>query len=136
MQKVYLKNSSALGGDHFLWLTYFLVTLPSMVMSPLIYSVFFNGNEIAFRKIDCYVVYLKGGITIIVIGLLYSIRYPNEKLCRRNVRSNVIPSGWIPGIASRYVNTPYPVNHIEELPFNMGASFGFWKSFHRSSRSN
>ncbi|WP_434745710.1 hypothetical protein [Candidatus Pantoea rara] len=90
----------------FSWLTVALVALPFVMIFPLVYFilVLFKGKEFAFRKIDYYVVYLKWGcIAIVVPGLLYSILYPKELISRGYVRCNGIPSGWMPGTATRYV---------------------------------
>ena len=90
----------------FSWLTVAFVALPFVMIFPLAYFilVLFKGKEFALRKINYYVVYLKRGcIAIVVLGLLYSILYPKELISRGYVRCNGIPSGWMPGTATRYV---------------------------------
>lgn len=90
----------------FSWLTVALVALPFVMIFPLAYFilVLFIGREVALRKMDCYVIYLKWGcIAIVIFGLLYSILYPKTLISRGYVRCNGIPSGWMPGTATRYV---------------------------------
>lgn len=90
----------------FSWLNVALIALPFVMIFPLAYFilVLFIGREVALRKMDCYVIYLKWGcIAIVIFGLLYSILYPKTLISRGYVRCNGIPSGWMPGTATRYV---------------------------------
>lgn len=94
----------------FSWLTVALVTLPFVIIFSLAYFilVLFMGKEFAFKRMDYYVVYLKWGcIAIVILGLLYSILYPKELISRGYVRCNCIPSGWMPGTATRYVKETF-----------------------------
>lgn len=94
----------------FSWLTVALVALPFVMIFPLVYFILilFMEKEFAFRKMDYYVVYFKWGcIAIVILGLLYSIFYPKELISRGYVRCNGIPSGWMPGTATRYVKETF-----------------------------
>lgn len=94
----------------FSWLTVALVALPFVMIFPLAYFILVlcMGKELAFKKMDYYVVYFKWGcIAIVILGLLYSILYPKELISRGYVRCNSIPSGWMPGTATRYVKETF-----------------------------
>ncbi|WP_368545044.1 DUF1240 domain-containing protein [Enterobacter soli] len=90
----------------FSWLSISLIALPVIMIFPFFYFIllFVKGRDFAFKKMDGYVPFLKWScIAIVILGALFSIFYPSELLDRGYTRCNGIPSGWMPGTASRYV---------------------------------
>lgn len=95
-------------GDNifFSWLTASFIALPVIMIFPLIYFILllFKGKEYAFKTMDAYVVYLKWVcIALVIIGVLYSVFYPTVLVKKGYLRCSGIPSGWMPGTATRYV---------------------------------
>lgn len=95
-------------GDNivFSWLTVSFIALPAIMVFPLIYFILilFKGKEYAFKTMDAYVVYLKWVcIALFVIGVMYSVYYPTVLVKKGYFRCSGIPSGWMPGTATRYV---------------------------------
>ncbi|MHC3771719.1 DUF1240 domain-containing protein [Pantoea agglomerans] len=95
-------------GDNvvFSWLTASFIALPVIMIFPLIYFILllFKGKEYAFKTMGAYVVYLKWVcIALVIIGVLYSVFYPTVLVKKGYLRCSGIPSGWMPGTATRYV---------------------------------
>lgn len=95
-------------GDNivFSWLTVSFIALPMIMVFPLVYFILilFKGKEYAFKTMDAYVVYLKWGcILLIIIGVIYSVCYPTVLVKKGYLQCSGIPSGWMPGTATRYV---------------------------------
>ncbi|MFP1725842.1 DUF1240 domain-containing protein [Lonsdalea quercina] len=95
-------------GDNivFSWLTVSFIALPVTMIFSLIYFILllFKGKEYAFKTIGAYVVYFKWGcIALVIIGVMYSVFYPTVLVKKGYLRCSGIPSGWMPGTATRYV---------------------------------
>ena len=95
-------------GDNivFSWLTVSFIALPAIMVFPLIYFILilFKDKEYAFKTMDAYMVYLKWVcIALVIIGFMYSVCYPAVLVKKGYLRCSGIPSGWMPGMATRYV---------------------------------
>lgn len=90
------------------------IALPIIMLFPFFYFVIFifKGKDIACDKMGRYVPHLKWAcIVIILCGLLFSILYPRKLLEKGYVRCIGIPSGWMPGTATKYVLLPTMCEH-------------------------
>lgn len=95
-------------GDNivFSWLTVYFIALPVIMVFPFIYFILLllKGKEYAFKTMGAYVVYLKWScIVLVIIGVVYSVFYPTVLVKKGYLRCSGIPSGWMPGTATRYV---------------------------------
>lgn len=95
-------------GDNivFSWLTVSFIALPMVMIFPLIYFILLllKGKEYTFKTMGAYVVYLKWGcIALVIVGVMYSVFYPTVLVKKGYLRCSSIPSGWMPGTATRYV---------------------------------
>ncbi len=90
----------------FSWLTVSFIALPVIMVFPFIYFILLllKGKEYAFKTMGEYVVYLKWScIVLVIIGVMYSVFYPTVLVKKGYLRCSGIPSGWMPGTATRYV---------------------------------
>ena len=89
----------------FSWFSFSIIALPFILIFPLFYFIIFlfKDSDYAFKKMNGFIWIFKiTCIVLIVLGIVFSLRYTNSLSERGYIRCQGIPSGWMPGMATKY----------------------------------
>lgn len=89
----------------FSWLSFSIIALPFIMIFPLFYFIFFlfKNSDYAFEKMNGFIGIFKiTCLILIVLGIVLSVAYTNILSERGYIKCQGIPSGWMPGMATKY----------------------------------
>lgn len=89
----------------FSWFSFSIIALPFVLIFPLFYFILFlfKSSDYAFEKMNGFIWIFKiTCIALIVLGIVFSLAYTNNLSERGYIKCQGIPSGWMPGMATKY----------------------------------
>lgn len=92
----------------FSWFSFSIIVLPFVLIFPLFYFILFlfKDSDYAFKKMNGFIwIFKLTCIVLIVLGIVFSLTYTNSLSERGYIKCKGIPSGWMPGMATKYVTS-------------------------------